>query len=187
MRGLLLAVGGALALAAALVVAPVAAGGAAAASEPAARSCSYDLATASLVCVDAGDDLDAAVLAEQHLVVTDPGAGSPAPAVDAASRAAVPAAARATYVQVKLYDDAGYGGAYFQITNSSACNGSTVYQFGPLSSVGWSGRVSSFASASGCTTKLWSGASYSGSSYGFASSASSLGSMNDQANSVSLK
>lgn len=178
----------------ALAAAPFAMAGAANASTEPVRSCSYDIGTASLVCVDAGQDLNAAVLAEQHLAVAEDGVGAPvpaeAPSADGgvtASRAAGTAAARATYVQSRLYDDAGYGGAYFQITNSAACIGSTVYQFGPLSSVGWSGRVSSFQSFSSCTTKLWSGASYNGSSYGYATNASSVGSMNDLANSVSIR
>lgn len=174
-------------VAAALALAPVAAAGATAA-EPAARSCSYDLGTASLVCVAAGEDLNAAVLADQHLLVVEPGAAAPTDVpADAPTTASRTAGLLTTYVQTQLFDDAGYGGAFFQITNSSACNGSSVYQFGPLSSVGWSGRVSSFKSFSGCTTKLWSGSSYSGSSYGFAASASSLGSMNDLANSVSIR
>lgn len=170
-----------------LVVAPVTAASAAGAAEAPPRSCSYDIDTASLVCVAPGEDLNAAVLAEQHLVVAEPTVGGPAAATPAAaSRTSVPPGARLTYTQTRLYDDAGFGGAVFQITGS-ACNGSSVYQFGPLSAVGWSGRVSSFASSAGCTTKLWSGASYSGSSYGYATSASSLGGMNDQANSVSVK
>lgn len=148
-----------------------------------ARSCSYDLGTGSLVCVDAGEDLNEAVLEQAHLQVVAPdGAGG------AAARAAfAPAGVQATYIQSQLYDDANYGGSFFQITNSSACNGSTTWNFGPLGNVGWSGRVSSFKSFSGCSTKLWQGTSYSGASYGYAVNAASLGSMNDQANSVTMR
>ncbi|GIT79631.1 hypothetical protein LLS1_13000 [Leifsonia sp. LS1] len=163
----------------ALAAAPVAAANAAAAP---LASCSYDLGTASLVCVEPGEDLNAAVLAEQHLVVIGPGAQR-----SSATPASPATGARATYVQTQLFDDAGYGGAVFQITNSGACNGSTVYQFGPLSSVGWAGRVSSFKSFAGCTTKIWSGPAYSGSSFGYQVNASSVGAMNDLANSVTIK
>jgi len=146
-------------------------------------SCSYDLGTQTLVCVDAGEDLNAAVLAQAHLRVV-----APAESGGAASRAALaPAGVQTTYVQSQLYDDANYGGSFFQITNSSACNGSTTWYFGPLGNVGWSGRVSSFKSFSGCSTKLWQGTAYSGASYGYAVNAASLGGMNDQANSVTLK
>ena len=99
----------------------------------------------------------------------------------------VAAGVRTTYIQSQLYDDANYGGSFFQITNSSTRNGSTTWSFGPLGNVGWSGRVSSFKSFSGCSTKLWSGTNYSGSSYGYAVNAATLGSMNDQANSVSMR
>lgn len=152
-----------------------------AAAEP-ARSCSYDLGTQSLVCVDAGEDLDRAVLEQAGLLVVTPSAGRAASA-----SALAPDGVQATYVQTQLFDDAGYGGSFFQITNSSACNGSTTWYFGPLGNVGWSGRVSSFKSFSNCSTKLWQGTAYTGASYGYAVNASSLGSMNDQANSVTIR
>ncbi|MDN4597975.1 hypothetical protein [Leifsonia virtsii] len=148
-----------------------------------AQSCSYDIGTRTLVCVDAGEDLNEAVLEEAHLRVVEP-AGAEG-AVAAATFAA--AGVQATFIQSQLYDDANYGGSFFQITNSSACNGSTTWNFGPLGNVGWSGRVSSFKSFSGCSTKLWQGTNYSGASYGYAVNAASLGSMNDQANSVSMR
>lgn len=145
-------------------------------------SCSYDLGTATLVCVHPGEDLNRAVLDRAHLRVV-----APLDARGAVVDTATPAGAQTTFVQSQLYDDVGYGGAFFQITNSSSCNGSTVWYFGPLGNVGWSGRVSSFKSFSGCSTKLWQGTNYSGASYGYAVDASSLGSMNDQANSVTLR
>lgn len=147
-----------------------------------AQSCSYDLGTGTLVCVDAGEDLDEAVLEEAHLRVVEPTGGA-----GAVAAAFTSAGVRTTFIQSQLYDDANYGGSFFQITNSSACNGSTTWNFGPLGNVGWSGRVSSFKSFSGCSTKLWSGTSYSGASYGYTVNAASLGSMNDQANSVSMR
>ena len=148
-----------------------------------AQSCSYDLGTKTLVCVDAGQDLNTAVLQQAHLQVITPSGARGA----IANAALAPAGVQTTFIQSQLYDDANYGGSFFQITNSSACNGSTTWNFGPLGNVGWSGRVSSFKSFSGCSTKLWQGTSYSGASYGYAVNAASLGSMNDQANSVTMR
>ncbi|MFP3467232.1 hypothetical protein [Leifsonia sp. SIMBA_070] len=153
---------------------------ASAAEAPPAQSCSYDLGTRALVCVDAGDDLDRAVLEQTGVVVV-------ANPDRAAVTRALAAGVQTTFVQAQLYDDAGYGGAFFQITNSSSCTGSTTWYFGPLRNVGWSGRVSSFKSFSGCSTKLWEGDAYTGASYGYAVDASSLGGMNDRAGSVTLR
>ncbi|MGJ4845311.1 hypothetical protein [Leifsonia sp. Le1] len=153
------------------------------------QSCSYDLGTGSLVCVDDGDDLNEAVLEQQHLLVVAPSGarGATVDALAAPAALAALASAKATFVQAQLFDDAGYGGSFFQITNSSACNGSTVWYFGPLGNVGWSGRVSSFKSFSNCTTKLWQGTNYTGASYGYSGNAANLGSMNDKANSVTVR
>jgi len=160
---------------------------AAPAAEPPAQSCSYDLGMRTLVCVDAGEDLNRAVLEQTHLLVVTPPSWPVAATADPSAARVLPEGVRATFVQSQLFDDAGYGGSFFQITNSSACNGSTTWYFGPLGNVGWSGRVSSFKSFSGCSTKLWQGTAYTGASYGYAVNASSLGSMNDQANSVTLR
>lgn len=150
----------------------------AATTQPAAAtSCSLDLGTNQVTCVPEGQDLNAAVLKEQGLVVTTPTAGKSA-------RALSP---QATFVQSQLYDDANYGGSFFQITNSAACNGSTVYTLSNLGSYGWSGRVSSFKSFSNCSTKVWEKSSPGGSSYGFNVNASNLGAMNDKANSAQMK
>lgn len=148
-----------------------------------AQSCSFDLGTGSLVCVAVGEDLNQAVLEQQNLIVIAPSGARGA----TSSRAAAPAGALATTVQTQLYSDANYGGAYFQVTNSAACNGSTTWYYGPLSNVGWSSKVSSFKSFSGCSTKVWQGGNYTGASYGYAVNAASLGAMNDLANSVTMQ
>ncbi|WP_290472792.1 hypothetical protein [Leifsonia sp. 71-9] len=101
------------------------------------QSCSYDLGTKSLVCVDAGQDLNAAVLEQAHLQVVAPSGARGA----TAATALAPAGVQATFVQSQLYDDANYGGSFFQITNSAACNGSTTWYYGP--SATWAGRVGS--------------------------------------------
>lgn len=147
------------------------------------QSCSYDLGTKSLVCVDAGQDLNRAVLEQAHLQVVAPSGARGA----TAATALAPAGVQATFVQSQLYDDANYGGSFFQITNSAACNGSTTWYYGPLGNVGWSGRVSSFKSFSNCSSKVWQGTNYTGAAYGYAVNAANLGAMNDQANSVTMK
>ncbi|MGO4105534.1 hypothetical protein AB4Y63_16415 [Leifsonia sp. YAF41] len=147
------------------------------------KSCSLDLGTNRLVCVTVGDDLNKAVLEQENLIVVSPlGARG-----ISADRAAAPAGALVTYVQAQLYADANYGGATFQVTNSAICNGSTTWYYGPLSNVGWSSKVSSFKSFSGCSTKLWQGGNYTGASYGYAVNAATLGVMNDAGNSVTMK
>ena len=171
---------------AALVVGMLATAGPASAAPP-AQSCSYDLGTRTLVCVDHGEDLNRAVLEQTHLLVITPPSLPDGGTTTTSAAQTVPLGVQATFVQSQLFDDAGYGGSFFQITNSSACNGVTTWYFGPLGNVGWSGRVSSFKSFSGCSTKLWQGTAYTGASYGYAVNASSLGSMNDQANSVTLR
>lgn len=168
---------------AALSIAFVTLGGAANAATARAQSCSYDLGAKSLVCVDAGEDLNKAVLEQAHLQVVAPSGARGT----SASAALAPAGVQATFVQSQLYDDANYGGSFFQITNSAACNGSTTWYYGPLGNVGWSGRVSSFKSFSNCSTQIWQGTNYTGAAYGYAVNAAALGAMNDQANSVTMK
>lgn len=91
-------------------------------------------------------------------------------------------------MQSQLFNDASYGGSFFQITNSAACNGSAVYTLNNLSSYGWSGWVSSFKSFSNCSTRVWQNSTPGrGSNYGYAVNASNLGAMNDKANSAQMK
>lgn len=162
----------------------------AAADEPEATSCSLDLGTGSVVCVPAGEDLNRAVLEQQHLLVVggesgeDGGSGE---GVASLRAEAAPAGVLTTYVQSQLYDDINYGGSFFQITNSSACNGSTTYTLADLGAYGWTGRVSSFKSYSSCKTALYSGTNATGSSYPYTTNAPSLGSFNDQARSARMR
>ncbi|BDZ48628.1 hypothetical protein GCM10025867_08690 [Frondihabitans sucicola] len=109
------------------------------------------------------------------------------PSSSTAARPASVDGTATTFVQSQLYDDASYGGSFFQITNSAACNGSTVYTLNNLGSYGWSGRVSSFKSFSNCTTKVWQGTTPSGASYGFNTNVANLGAMNDKAKSAQMK
>lgn len=149
---------------------------------PAGNSCSLDLSTGNVTCVPNGQDLNAAVLKEQGArVVVSSNARGTTPALLG------PNSVQTLYIQSQLYDDVGYGGSLFQITNASPCNGSTVYSLSNLSSYGWSGRVSSFKSFSLCKTKVWQGYYESGAAYGYNTNASSIGALNDQVNSASMK
>lgn len=152
-------------------------------SAPAAStddSCSYDLGTATLVCVAPGQDLDQAVYEQTGLRVQPTGATAPA-----ASAAETPAAAATTYVQADLYKNASYSGTVWQITNSSACNDHTVWALGDLSTRGWTG-ISSFKSYSNCWSKVWTGGNYTGASYGWDVNVSNLGALNDDVDAITI-
>lgn len=159
--GLRRRVAGAIA-AGALAVAMVGlAGGAArAATTSAHRSCSLDLGTGKAVCVSVGQDLNAAVLKQAHLRVVLPGGA-------VGVMTAAPTSVQTVYVQAQLYSYSDYAGAMFQVTNSSACNGSMVYQLTDLASYGFDNDTDSFKSFNNCSTKLWDGANISGTSYGY--------------------
>jgi hypothetical protein len=156
--------GGAVAAGAlALAIVGLAGSGAQAATPTAHRSCSLDLGTGTTVCVPAGQDLNAAVLTQAHLRVVVPGGA----VGRTTSAVAVAESVQTVYVQAQLYSYSNYGGAMFQVTNSSACNGSTVYQLTDLANYGFDNDTDSFRSFNNCSTKLWDGANLSGTSYGY--------------------
>ena len=88
----------------------------------------------------------------------------------------------AIYFLATLYADSGYSGSTLDITtgNSWMCSG-TQYN-GNLSSA-WNDRVSSFESYGGCRTRLATHINQGGPWYGPYTSASSLGTFNDDASS----
>lgn len=88
------------------------------------------------------------------------------------------------YSIVRLYADAGYGGASHLVTRSTPCNGVTLSSIADLGAVGLNDAVSSFLTYSTCTARLFVDINYGGSSYGYATSQSSLPSFNDVASSV---
>jgi hypothetical protein len=91
------------------------------------------------------------------------------------------------YSLATLYTDAGYGGSSYTFTRSSACNGVTLSSVANLGSIGMNDAVSSFFTYSSCTVRLFVDASYGGSSYGWATSQSSLPSFNDVASSARVR
>jgi hypothetical protein len=149
---------------------------------PKGNSCSLDLNSGALTCVPNGQDLNAAVLKEQGVRVL-----ATAGARGASAAAVTPDSVESVFVLSQLYDDASYGGSYFQLTGPSACNGTSEWDYNNLGTVGWTGRVSSFKSFANCTTKVWQGTNETGAAYGYNVNAASLGAMNDQAHSVSMK
>lgn len=168
----------------ALAIAGLASSGAQAATPTVYRSCSLDLGTGTTVCVPYGQDLNAAVLQQAHLRVVVPGGA----VVTTATAFAAPESVQTVYVQAQLYSYSNYGGAMFQVTNSSACNGSTVYQLTNLSSYGFDNDTDSFRSFNNCSTKLWDGANISGTSYGYYVNSTYVGdAMVNRASSLQIK
>ncbi|QDZ15894.1 hypothetical protein [Humibacter ginsenosidimutans] len=148
----------------------------------AGQNCGVFVDTGQTICVDAGQDLHAAVTADTGKTIVTAATGASAPA--AVSRAAV-AAASTSYLLGRLYDDQNYGGSYLELYGSgSGCTSSNGFGFANIGSA-WYGRVSSFRGYSNCEVKIFSSTSYGGSSYGFYASSSYVGSaMNDKARSV---
>jgi hypothetical protein len=86
-----------------------------------------------------------------------------------------------------LYGNNGYGGSSYTITRSFACDGATVSGISDLSTVGMNNNISSFQTYGSCTVRLYDGTGYTGSTFGYASSSTSVGSMNDLASSVRVR
>jgi hypothetical protein len=149
------------------------------------KHCFTSLDYGQSVCVENEDDLIAAVEEETGLtVVTEAPLSSSKTSKSLTSTSSARVAAAAPSVLIsRIYDDINYGGGSMSLAYSGANCASYTYGVPNLGDYGWNGRVSAFRSYNGCRTALWSGTSYTGSSYGYQSSASSLGSFNDDARS----
>jgi hypothetical protein len=88
------------------------------------------------------------------------------------------------YSLATLYQHAGYSGSSYTFTRSTACNGVTQAGISNLTSVGLNDAVSSFLTYGTCQVRLYADASYAGSTFGYASSQSSLPTFNDVASSA---
>lgn len=88
--------------------------------------------------------------------------------------------ARASTVISTIYADAGYAGASYTMSTST---GGCSYGYANLTALGWHDRASSFRSFNGCTTALFANENYTGTRVGYTTNASSLGAMNDTADS----
>lgn len=159
----------------------------AAPAAPAANNCWVDGITQESLCVDAGADLVAAVLQEKGVRITAPEGtpigGKPFRAADSDAAARTAATVQSAYVVSIVYDNISYGGGSTVITGVSTGCSSYSYGYPSLGAIGWSGRVSSFRSFLNCRTAVFDYEYYGGAAYGYVANASSLGSMNDRADS----
>ncbi|WP_448006012.1 hypothetical protein [Agromyces bauzanensis] len=166
-------------------------GGPALAAPPArdaGNSCWVDGITQESLCVEAGVDLVAEVLRQKGVQISAPDGttigGKPFRSAEyEASAAGSDAVVQAAYVVSIVYEHINYGGGSTVITGVSS--GCTSYSYGypRLSTIGWSGRVSSFRSFLNCRTAVFDYENYGGTRYGYVTNASQLGSMNDRADS----
>ena len=183
-RGLLAAVG---ALGLLLIGAAPARAASPAPSQQAAPACWGDVTTGRSLCVDAGTDLIPAVAAEYgvQLIVPSNAIIGGRPVGDVASTSLAPDTALTSTVVSIVYADTGYGGASYVLSESTTTAGcSTGWAFGFTSMPsGWNDRVSSFRSYAGCSTAIFENTNYGGLQYGYYTSASSVGGMNDRASS----
>jgi hypothetical protein len=152
------------------------------AASPSTDSCWIDSNTQQSLCVPAGADLLAAVQQQDGVTISVPAGavigGKTVTAGRAAASQLVPAGAQSSIAVSALYDDVNYGGGSIVMTGSS-CNSGIPN----LGDYGWNDRASSFKSYNGCWTALWQNINYGGSHIGYAPSAPSFGSFNDQASS----
>lgn len=91
------------------------------------------------------------------------------------------------YSLVSLYPNNGYGGSSYTITRSFPCDGSTVAGISDLAAVGMNNVISSFQTYGSCQARLYDGTGYSGSTYGYTTSSTSVGALNDLASSVRVR
>jgi hypothetical protein len=150
-------------------------------------SCWADLGTGASLCVDRGVDLVAAVARERGVLLKAPDGAIPGSLPESARQASAGAGTGGTALVAStvisvIYDNSGYGGGSYALSISSGCG----WGFTSLGSLGWNDRASSYRSYNGCTTALFANENYTGSSTGYATNASGLGGMNDQASSWSV-
>lgn len=129
------------------------------------KFCSYLAPTDVMVCAD---DLSAHAKAEADLL----GANY----------------ARASSVLVAtFFDDPNYSSAkgFIRWYLGAACTGSSSDVDGSWTSLGvWANRISSYQTHSTCLVKLFQTSTYGGATYGWAPTSATVGSLNNQANSV---
>lgn len=140
-------------------------------------NCGVIIETAEVICVPAGDDLHAAVMAAtgKTVVIATPKRMPQAVGVSPAS----------VFLLGKLFDDANFGGGSLEMYGyDSGCTSNTSFGFADIGSA-WYGRVSSFLGYSNCQVKIFENTNFGGASYGFYGSSSYVGdAMNDRTKSV---
>lgn len=162
--------------------------------------CWSDLTNGHSICVPAGGDLAGAVKKQYDVdMVVESSPGQSTDLITGqtfatpTSLSAAKVTPAASYVLIKLYIDANYGGDVWAVSASGPCfNDGTpwgIADFGASSpsSGYWNNRTSSYQSFHNCTSTLFDNANYSGDSTGYAVNRASLGTMNDRANSAIMK
>jgi hypothetical protein len=137
----------------------------------AARYCSADVIKHELQCHDSPEKLSRSL----ELSGVDTG--------KAGLRLQSEATAQASVIGT-IYENSGYGGGYLNIVGNSCWSGYT--DFIDLTWTGWNDRLSSFIGGSGCRLYLHENSNGTGAGYGWTSSSSWVGSMNDRTSSISF-
>lgn len=136
-------------------------------------------AAEAVVCADTREAAVEAFTAETGYIVVETG--------DAAAGSSERLGPLVVYSLAELFADAGYGGTSHLITRSTPCDGATLSGVSNLGTVGLNDAVSSFQTYSTCTVRLYANTSYGGSTYGWATSQSSLPTFNDTASSARVR
>lgn len=144
-------------------------------------ACSLSLDTGKLICVEAGEDLNAAVLEQTGQQVITPSSVD----VDGESMAESRFGVQATYVLTQIFSYPNYGGSMFQFTSTTFCTGAT-YAVSDLRTHGWNDDIDSFKSYGPCATALYEDIWFGGSVYGYYVSSSNVGIMQNQASSLRI-
>ncbi len=155
-------------------------------SAPAAsdEACWLNADTGALRCYDDEEAFGEAI--EARGITLDDSLKASSTAKSTTSGTATAAAAAATYYTLaRFYADTGYTGAVTIITTtrSAMCDG---YSYTGNLSGSWNDRVSSFKAYDGCRARLYTNEYQDGTFFAAATSASSLGSMNDKASSYKI-
>lgn len=163
-------------------VAPTATG-AATTAQPSGTSCWEDIDTGATGCYATGSETaqQAITAATGKAVTAVPTATDGASA--SSSRTSVATAAASDYLITELYSGTGFSGdsAAYYTSNANICDG-VSNEFSSLS--GFNDEAESVTSYNGCETILYENTNYGGTSYGPVTSASTLGSFNDEASSL---
>lgn len=153
-------------------------------AEPPLPNCWIELDTGESLCVDAGEDLVAAVAETGVELIVPDGTvvgGYEVERDDTAAR--ISSSAMASTVISILYADSNYGGSSTVMSVSSGTCATHAWGYTSLSTLGWNDRASSYRSYAGCVTAVFEHENYAGAQHGYYANASGLGVMNDRASS----
>lgn len=153
------------------------------AEEPPPPNCWLEVDTGESLCVDADQDLAAAVAETGVQLVVPDGTVIGGHQVDDTASARGSNAVLASTVISILYDNIDYDGSSYVMSVSSGTCATSAWGYTDLAVIGWGDRASSFKSYAGCVTAVFEHENYGGAQYGYYVNGSSFGSMNDRASS----